>query len=232
MVALEDLWPSRSGGPTPCSTTGPCRKRLPPGLAFANDASPRPEGRSGGRFHRARRCWWRPSWPPSDRDHAPRPTPRQDAIPFAASDPAPVHGHPARQPAHPLSKGPLEAGVATLPAPAGSLRRGDPDSMGAVEVARPPRQMAGRGLRVPWPSPWATATADETSLDHHHVAGGLDSRAARACSIRPSLRRSGPWSVFLCYQAEDHVKMITPVDAPGTTGLWAIARQMALYRPG
>jgi len=127
LVALEYLWPSRSGVPTPCPTTRALQETLLSGPAFATTRPPRTRRASGGRSHRSRPAWWRPIWPASTATMPSATNPRQDAIPFRP--PAPVHGHPATcSRAISLSKGRWRR-CATAAGASWTLRRGDSHSM-------------------------------------------------------------------------------------------------------
>jgi len=190
-VALEDLWPSRSGGPDPgAATTGPCQETLAHGLLWANDARLRPGGRSGGRFPPKPPCLVAAELAAFDLPRPcprPPPPPRRDArSPCRGTS----TGHPATAAVRILAQGSLEAVLPRWPAPAGSLRVAIPlDGGPPLEVGRH-RRWRGRGLRGPGLR-HGHRHGDETSLDSSPRRRRARLSSGAGMLDRPVLRRAG-----------------------------------------
>jgi len=189
-VALEDLWPSVPGGPTPCSTNRPCRKpcsgpalqRRPPRTRRRDLVGDPPKPPAGG----GRLAGIAATMPSAT--HRPHKT--RFRSPPSTKYMAPLHGS-RRNPCH---KGSLEA-VCHAAGAAGSLRRGESHSnVPPVEGPSTSRHGRGGALRV-WLRQWAPPRPNETKPGSSPrppegfrllgLQGMLDSR--------PVLRRSGPW---------------------------------------
>jgi len=219
LVAIEELWPSRQGGPDPLVDNRALQETLLTGL-LCNDARLDTEGDLLGDPTEAA-LLVAAELAGLDRAYARDHHPRRDAIPFASEHQYMATLHGSRRI---LVKGAVEAVLPRCRSQLDSTGVAIPLDGAAVDAAV--AAMAGRGLRV-LAFAMGTATADQPSLDHHHIAGGLDFLGLQGMLDPP--RPEAARAVAACHQAGITVKMITGDHLD--TAL-AIARQIDLSGKG
>ncbi len=219
LVAIEELWPTRRSGSDPLAHNLALQETLLTGL-LCNDARLDPTGDLVGDPTEAALLVAAEA-AGLDRGHALDRHPRRDAIPFASEHQYMATLHGSRRI---LVKGSVEA---VLPRCRQQLdRSGATRPLDGAAVAAATAAMAGRGLRV-LAFAMGSAPADQSDLDHHHIAGGLDFLGLQGMldPPRPEAKRA----VAACHRAGIRVAMITGDHLD--TAL-AIARQIDLSGRG